>query len=61
MLVNIAQMQTGQDATAQSLIKSVSITSSGNVVKVMASLPQDVFQQMLQPHKNTGPRVMRKQ
>jgi hypothetical protein len=61
MLVNIAQMQTGQDPTAATLIKSVSITTSGNVVKTMASLPQDVFQQMLQPHKNTGPRVMRKQ
>ena len=61
MLVNLAQMQASQDPTAASLIKSVSISASGDVVKVMASLPQDVFQQMLQPHKNTGPRVRQKQ
>ena len=57
LLINIAQMQAGQDPTAAALIKSVSVTTSGNVVKVMASLPQDIFQQMLQPHKNGGPRV----
>ena len=61
MLVNIAQMQAGQDATATALVNSVSITTSGNVVKIMASLPQDLFQQMLQPHKNSGPRVRRGQ
>ena len=61
MLINIAQMQAGQDPTAAALIKSVSITTNGNVVKVMASLPQDIFQQMLQPHKSGGPRTLRKQ
>jgi hypothetical protein len=54
LLVNLAQMQAGQDATAQQLIKSVSVSTSGNVVKVMASLPQDVFQSMLQPQKKLG-------
>jgi hypothetical protein len=54
MLVNIAQMQAGQDATAAALIKSVSVTASGTTVRVMASLPQDVFQQMLQPQKKMG-------
>jgi hypothetical protein len=61
MLINIAQMQAGQDPTAAALIKSVSITTHGNVVQVMASLPQDIFQQMLQPHKSGGPRTLRKQ
>jgi hypothetical protein len=63
LLVNLAQMQAGQDPTAAAVIKSVTVdtAASGNVVKVSASLPQDVFQQMLQPHKKIGPRVMRKQ
>jgi hypothetical protein len=43
-------MQAGQDPTAAALIKSVSVTTSGNVVAISASLPEDVFQQMLQPH-----------
>jgi hypothetical protein len=54
LLINLAQMQAGQDPTAAALIKSVSVTASGNVVKVSASLPQDVFQQMLQPQKKMG-------
>ncbi|MEO8595724.1 MAG: hypothetical protein ABI759_20560 [Candidatus Solibacter sp.] len=54
LLVNLAQMQAGQDATAQQLIKSVSITTNGTTVKVVASLPQEVFQSMLQPHKQVG-------
>jgi hypothetical protein len=63
LLINLGQMQAGQDATAAALVKSVkvTVTADGNVAKVSASLPQDVFQQMLQPHKKTGPRVMRKQ
>jgi hypothetical protein len=54
LLVNLAQMQMGQDATAQQLIKSVSVTTSGTSVKIMASLPQDVFQSILQPQKKMG-------
>ncbi len=54
LLINLAQMQAGQDPNAAALIKSVSVTASGNVVKVSASLPQDVFQQMLQPQKKMG-------
>jgi hypothetical protein len=60
LLVNLAQMQAGQDPTAAALIKSVSVTASGNVVKISASLPQDVFQQMLQPHKQMGMGMQRK-
>ncbi|MCX6628391.1 MAG: hypothetical protein NTW28_12265 [Candidatus Solibacter sp.] len=51
LLINLAQMQAGQDPTAAALIKSVSVTASGNTVKVSASLPQDVFQTLLQPQR----------
>jgi len=51
LILNMAQMQAGQDATAAALIKSASVTASGNVVKISASLPQDVFQAMLQSGK----------
>ena len=60
LLVNLAQMQAGQDPTAAALIKSVNVTTSGSVVKIVASLPQDVFQQMLQPHKQMGMGMQRK-
>jgi hypothetical protein len=50
LLINIAQMQAGQDATAAALIKSTTVNVSGNVVKIQASLPQDMFQQILQGH-----------
>jgi hypothetical protein len=47
LLINIAQMQAGTDATAAALIKSVAVTPKDNVVKISASLPQDVFQSLL--------------
>lgn len=47
LMVNIAQMQAGSDPNAAALVKSVSVTNSGNVVKVSASLPQDLFIQMI--------------
>ena len=50
LLINIAQMQQqNPDPTATALIKSVNVSATGNVVNISASLPQDVFQQMLQP------------
>jgi hypothetical protein len=50
LLINIAQMQqTNPDPNAAALIKSVTVTPSGNVLNVSASLPEDVFQQALQP------------
>jgi len=61
LLINLAQMQAGQDPTAQALIKSVTVNAIGNKLEISASLPQDVFQRMLEPHKKTGQRVMRKQ
>ena len=56
LLINLAQMQANLDPTAAALIKSVTITTSGNVLKIQASLPGDVFQQLLQqhPHSRNG-------
>ena len=51
LMVNIAQMQAGTDPNAAALIKSVTVTPAGNLVKVSASLPQDTFIQMLQGPK----------
>ena len=50
LLINIAQMQQkNPDPTATALIKSVSVSATGNLVNISASLPEDIFQQMLQP------------
>ena len=54
LLINMAQMQANLDPTAAALIKSVTITTSDNVTKIQASLPEDVFQQLLQSHKKPG-------
>ena len=61
LLINLAQMQAGQDPTAAALIKSVSVTTSGNVVKghgesAAGCLPADAA-----APQEGGPRVMRKQ
>jgi hypothetical protein len=60
LMLNIAQMQAGSDPTAAALIKSASITAGGTVVKVSASLPQDVFIQMFAPHKEAARQLRRK-
>jgi hypothetical protein len=60
LLVNMAQMQAGQDPTAAALIKSVTVTASDKTVTVSASLPGDVFQSILQSHKKTGMAVHKK-
>jgi hypothetical protein len=55
LLINMAQMQANLDPTAAALIKSVTVTTDGNLMKIQASLPQDVFQQLLQQsHKKPG-------
>jgi hypothetical protein len=54
LLINMAQMQANLDPTAAALIKSVTVTTSGNLMKIQASLPEDVFQQLLQSHKKAG-------
>jgi hypothetical protein len=56
LLINLAQMQANLDPTAAALIKSVTITTNGNVLKIQASLPGDVFQQLLQQHPHAHSR-----
>ena len=58
LLINLAQMQTGLNANEAALIKSVTVTASGNVVTISASLPEDVFQTMLNAHKTAGAGTM---
>jgi hypothetical protein len=58
LLINLAQMQAGTDPTAAALVKSVTVTASGNLVNISASLPEDVFQTILQSgHKSTAQRL----
>jgi len=57
LLINIAQMQTGADPTAAALVKSVNVSTSGNIVNMSASLPEDVFQQVLQSKKSMSQRT----
>jgi len=47
LLVNLAQMQAGQDQQVATLVKSVAISTSGETLKVSLSLPQEQFQQLL--------------
>jgi hypothetical protein len=54
-MVNMAQMQGGQDPKVAALANSVTVTPSGTTLKVTASLPQDVFTQMLQPAHRGAP------
>jgi len=55
LLINMAQMQANLDPTAAALIKSVTVTTSGNVTKIQESLPEDIFQQLLQhPQSRVG-------
>jgi hypothetical protein len=49
-MLNVAQMQAGTDPNAAALIKSVTVTPSGNAVKISATLPQDLFIQIMQGH-----------
>ena len=52
--INLAQMQAPQNPQTTALINSVTVTPSGNVLKISASLPQDVFTQLLEPAHKTG-------
>jgi hypothetical protein len=59
-MINVAQMQGAQNPQAQALANSVTVTPSGNILNVSASLPQDVFIQMLKPaHRTAESRVSR--
>jgi hypothetical protein len=50
LMLNFAQMQTANNPEAAALIKSATVNANGTVVKMSASLPQDMFIQMLAPH-----------
>jgi len=52
--INLAQMQAAQNPQAAALVNSVTVTPSGTVLKVSASLPQDMFTKMLEPAHKTG-------
>lgn len=55
LLVNLAQMQAGQDQQVSTLVKAVTITTSGDTLKVGLSLPQEQFLQMVeQAHGKKG-------
>jgi hypothetical protein len=47
LLINMAQMQSNLDPTAAALIKSIAISTNGNVLNISASLPEDLFQKLL--------------
>jgi hypothetical protein len=52
LLINMAQMQTGQDPTAAALVKSVTVTpKEKNVVMVSASLSEEVVERLLESKK----------
>lgn len=55
-LVNMAQMQAGQNnAQLASLAQGMAVASQGNVVKIALTLPQAQFQQLLQQRKKAIP------
>jgi hypothetical protein len=61
LMLNIAQMQVGTDPAAAALIKSATFTANGSLVTASATLPQDLFIQMLAPkgseaNHHVGPR-----
>jgi len=49
LLANMAQLQAQQNAAAAALAKSLTVTATGTTVNISASLPEDVFQQLLKP------------
>jgi hypothetical protein len=54
-MINLAQMQnSAQDPKLAALANSVTVTPSGTSLKISATLPQDVFTQMMQPAHKAG-------
>jgi len=57
-LKNMAQMRAGQanvPTEATSLIQSINITASANVVQVAFSIPENQLERLTKPHKHTEP------
>jgi hypothetical protein len=46
LLINLAQMNAGQNQQAAALAKAVQVSASGNTLNVSLSLPEDQFQQL---------------
>jgi hypothetical protein len=59
LLMNLAQMQqtqqTQQNAQALALVKSLTVSSSGNLLNLGLSLPEDQFLQLVQPKPQVHP------
>jgi hypothetical protein len=49
LLANLAAMQANNDPAAKSLLQSLTVSASGNLLNVSVSLPEDQLQQVLKP------------
>ena len=57
LLAGLAQMQASNDPQATALLQSLTVSAQGNSVNVGLSVPEDQFQQLVQPHpRNAAPR-----
>ena len=54
LLINLAQMNAGQNPQAAALAQSVQVNPNGNVLTVSLSLPEDQFQQLARFGKNSS-------
>jgi hypothetical protein len=52
-MINLAQMQGPQTPEIKALANSVTVNATGTVLKISATLPQDMFTKMLEPAKKT--------
>ncbi len=52
LLASLAQMQATNDPAAMALLQSLKISTSGNVLNVSISLPEDQLQQIVKPKAN---------
>jgi hypothetical protein len=56
-MLNLAAMQASKSPEAAALVQSATVTPSGTSLKISASLPQNLFIQMLQPAQKAGSAV----
>jgi hypothetical protein len=54
LLINLAQMNAGQNQQAAALAQSVQVSASGNTLNVSLSLPEDQFQQLAKFGQKSG-------
>jgi hypothetical protein len=55
LLTNLMQMQSAQNPQAATLLKSLLVTATGNVVDLSWSIPQDQLEQLLRAQREAGP------